>query len=47
MMVVKSYFNIIKNRHILKQADILESTGDTCFVDLDRTLSCDILSVKS
>ena len=45
-MVMKSDLNIVKNRHILKQANVLESTRDTGFVDLDRTLSCDILSVK-
>ena len=35
-MIVKSYFYIVKNRHILEKTDILEGSGDSGFVDLDK-----------
>ena len=46
MMIVKSDLDVVKNRHILEQTDVLECSRDTCFVDLDRALTCDILSVQ-
>jgi len=36
MMIVKSDLDVVKNRHILEQTDVLECSRDTCFVDLDR-----------
>ena len=35
MVIVKSYFYIVKNRHILEKTDILKSSCDSGFVDLD------------
>ena len=46
MMIVQSYFNVVKNRHFFKQTNILESSRNTCFVDLYCALSCDILSIE-
>ena len=46
-MIVKSYFFIVKNRHILEKTDILEGSGDSGFVDLDGAFSGDVLAVQS
>ena len=45
-MIVKSYFYIVKNRHILEKTDILESSCDSGLVDLNGAFSCDVLAVK-
>ncbi|CDE32296.1 unknown [Ruminococcus sp. CAG:90] len=47
MVIVKSYFYIVKNRHILEKTDILEGSGDSGFVDLDGAFSGDVLAVQS
>ena len=46
MLIVKSDLDIVKNRHILKQTDILESSCNTCPVDLNRIFSRNILSIQ-
>ena len=43
---MQSYFNVVKNRHFFKQTNILEGSRYTCFVDLNRALSCDVLSIQ-
>ena len=45
-MIVKSYFYIVKNRHILEKTDILESSCDSGLVDLDGAFSCNVLAVQ-
>ena len=47
MMIVKSYFYIVKNRHILEKTDILESSCDSGLVDLNGAFSGDVLAVQS
>ena len=45
-MIVKSYFYIVKNRHILEKTDVLEGSCDSGLVDLNSAFSCDVLAVK-
>ncbi len=46
MMIVKSYFYIVKNSHILEKTDILECSCNSGFVDLNGFFSCDVLAVQ-
>ena len=46
MMIVKSYFYIVKNRHILEKTDILEGSCDTCLIDVDGLFAGDILAIQ-
>ena len=47
MMVVQACLNIVQHCHILEKTDILEGTGNTCLVDVDRFLSCDIRTIQA
>ena len=46
-MVVQSYFYVIDDRQILEQSDILESSCNTCLVDVDGLFAGDILAIQS
>lgn len=44
-LIVQTDFYIIKYGLVFKQTDILECTGNPCFVDIDRLFPCDIHSI--
>ena len=46
MMIVKSYFNIIKNSQFFEKTDVLECSCNSGLTDLNIFLSCKILSVQ-
>ena len=46
MMVMKSYFNIIKNSQFFEKTDVLECSCNSGLTDLNIFLSCKILSVQ-
>ena len=45
-MIVKSCLYIVQHTHLMEQTDILECSGDSRLVDINGTLSGDILSVQ-
>ena len=46
IIVVQTCFYIVQHCHILKQTDILESSCNTCFIDLYRIFTCNINTVQ-
>ena len=45
-MIVETGFYIVQYRHPLKQTDILKGPGNSCFIDFNRFLSCNVLAVQ-
>ena len=46
ILIVKTDFYIVQNGEFLEQSDVLECSGNACPVDIDRTLSGNILPVQ-
>ena len=46
ILIVKTYFYIVQNGKLLEKSDVLECSGNACPVDIDRTLSCNVLPVQ-
>ena len=46
IMIVKSCLYIVQHTHLMEQTDILECSGNSRFVDINGTLSGDILPVQ-
>ena len=43
---MQSDLYIVKHALILEQTDVLKCTRNTCLVDVDRFLSCDIRTIQ-
>ena len=46
MMIMKPYLDIVQYRQSLEQTNILERSGNSGLVDINRFLSYDILSIQ-
>ena len=45
-MIVQTSLYIIQNCHIFEESNILKCSCNSCFIDINNTFSCDILSVQ-
>ena len=45
-MIVKSYFYIVKNRHIFEKTDVLEGSCDSGLVDLNGAFSGQLFAIQ-
>ena len=45
-LVMQAHLHVVQHRHILEQTDILKCSCNTCFVDVNRLLTCNILAIQ-